>query len=83
MEVNEHLREQIFQIIENQMQENNPPATKATFERLKKEGYSKFEAKQLIGQCLAIELFDTIKHGKPYDEARYIKNLNNLPQSPF
>jgi hypothetical protein len=39
MKTNEILREQIFQIITNQLRANNPPETKQTYERLKKLGY--------------------------------------------
>ena len=83
METNEILRKQIFEIIKNQMKDNKPPETKKTFKRLIKEGYSKFETKQLIGQCVAVELFNILKYQKPFDDKRYIKNLNNLPKEPF
>jgi hypothetical protein len=82
METNEILREQIFEIIKNQMKDNDPPETNKTFKRLLREKYSKFEAKQFIGQCLAVELFNLYKFGKPFDKKRYIKNLNNLPKEP-
>lgn len=82
METNEQAREQIFGIIENQMQENNPPEVKTTYDRLLKEGYDDFQTKQLIGQCLAIELFGALKHGKAFDENRYTKNLLALPKEP-
>ena len=45
METNEILREQIFEIIKNQMKDNDPPETNKTFKRLLREKYSKFEAK--------------------------------------
>ena len=40
-------------------------------------------ARQMIGQCLAVELFDVLKHGKPYNNERYVKNLIALPKEPF
>ena len=83
METNEIMREQIFEIIKNQMNENNPPETNKAFNRLIKNGYGEYEAKQLIGQCVAVELFNVLKHKKPFDEKRYSKNLNNLPKEPF
>lgn len=83
MEENEVAREQIFEIIKNQIRDNNPPETKMTYDRLKKEGFGDFETKQLIGQCIAVELFNVMKYGKPYDNARYIKNLLALPEKPF
>lgn len=83
MESNENLRDQIFVVIRNQMEENNPPETNETYNRLVKDGYSDFEAKQLIGQCVAVELYNVLKHGKPFDEERYIRNLKQLPQKPY
>ena len=54
-----------------------------TYDRLKTLGYSDFETNQLIGQCVAVELFQALKFAKPYDETRYIRNLINLPKEPF
>ena len=82
MEQNEKLREHIFEIIENQLRDNDPPETKATYDRLQKEGFDDFQTRQMIGQCLAVELFDVFKFGKPYNNERYIKNLKSLPKRP-
>jgi hypothetical protein len=79
MEINYKLRNQIFETINTQIKENNPPETKITFDRLIKEGHSEFETKQLIGQCLAIEIFNILKFKKQFDNERYIKNLKALP----
>jgi hypothetical protein len=83
MEENEMIREQIFDIINNQIRDNNPPETKQTFDRLLKQGFDDFETRQLIAQCLAIELFNVMKHGRPYNNERYIKNLLALPKEPL
>ena len=83
METNEILREQIFEIIKNQLRDNDPPETKATYDRLQKQGFDDFQTRQLIGKCLAFELFDVMKYGKPYNNERYIKNLKALPREPF
>jgi len=82
METNELLREQIFEVIKNQLRDNDPPETKAAYDRLLKQGFDDFQTKQLIGQCLAVELFDVIKYSKPFNIARYIKNLSALPKEP-
>jgi len=83
MEINENLREQIFEIINNQLRDNYPVETKITFVRLQKQGFDDFQIKQMIGQCLAVELFDVLKLGKPYNNERYIENLIGLPKEPF
>ena len=83
METNGKLRDQIFEIINNQLRDNDPPETKTTLDRLLEQGYDDFLIKQMIGQCIAVELFDVIKHGKSYNNERYIKNLIALPKEPF
>ena len=83
MKSNKIAREQIFEIISNQMKANDPPETKLTFERLKALGYSDMDAKKLIGQCIAVETFHILKHKEPFDLSRYTSNLNKLPEEPF
>jgi len=83
MKINAKIREQIFEIIKNQLRDNEPPELKTTFDRLLKQGFDDFQTRQMIGQCLAVELFDVMKFGKPYNNTRYIKNLLALPTEPF
>jgi hypothetical protein len=83
MKPNLKLRDNIFEIIDNQVKNNNPPETALTFKRLKEEGFDDFTVKQLIGQCVAVEIYNVMKYRKPFDENRYIKNLKNLPKEPF
>ena len=82
MKTNDILRNQIFDIISIQMKANDPPETSLTYKRLIDQGYTDFKTKQLIGQCLALELFGVFKHKKPFDEVRYVKNLKQLPKEP-
>jgi len=37
----------------------------------------------MIGQCIAVELFEVMKLKKPDDESRYVKNLKLLPKERF
>lgn len=83
METNDKIREQIFEIIKNQLRDNNPPETNTTYDRLRKQGFDDFQTRQMIGQCLVVELFDVMKFGKPYNNERYIQNLIALPKEPF
>jgi hypothetical protein len=83
MTVNEHLRNTIFEVIDNQINADDPPETALTLERLMNEGYSDLQAKQLMGQAVVIEVIDVLKNKKPYNEERYIKNLRNLPGEPL
>ncbi len=83
METNEILRERIFEIVDNQIKDNDPPETKMSYDRLRKLGFDDFQTRQMIGQCIAVELYKVIKFKKPYDNKRYIENLIKLPKEPF
>jgi len=82
MESKINVRYQIFDLIKIQMEENNPPETNLTYSRLLQMGLSQFETKQLIGQCIAVELSDLVNKSKPFNEERFIGNLKNLPNEP-
>lgn len=83
MKENDILREQISEIVKNQIENNNPPETKIIYKQLTKSGFNDFQSRQMIGQCVAVELFEIIKMKKPFDNDRYIRNLKNLPKEPF
>jgi hypothetical protein len=83
MNSNEKVREQVLVVVENQIKENKPPETKATYDRLRKDGFNDLDTKQMMAQCLVVEIFDAVRHGQPYDKKRYIKNLKKLPEEPF
>jgi hypothetical protein len=83
MEINKERRDIIIEVVENQIDANDPVEVRITYNRLVALGYSDFETKQLIGQCVAVEIYDVIKEQKPFDEVRYVKNLNQLPKAPF
>ncbi len=73
----------MYEAIENQIRNNDPPETRQTLERLVSSGHSRAEAKRLIACVLATELFDVMKSEKPYDNARYVGNLKRLPELPW
>lgn len=56
MKTNEILRAQIFEVVKNQISENNPPETGAAYDKLKKLGFDENQIKEMIGQCLADEI---------------------------
>jgi len=64
------------------MIDNNPPETNQTYNRLVNLGLSQFETRQLIGQCIAIELAELLKNKSGFNVSRYIRNLQNLPNEP-
>lgn len=80
MKSNEIVRKEILKAVDNQLRANNPPDTRQTLERLQALGYSVKEAKVLIAQCVAIEIYKIMKDKIPFDNKRYISNLNKLPE---
>ena len=74
--------EAIVEVVENQLRENKPPETTRTLERLMAMGESRENAIRYIAGALSVEIFEAMKNQSPYDEERYIKNLQALPKLP-
>jgi hypothetical protein len=84
MNATDIMKQQFLEIVNNQIRDNDPEETAQTLERLKRvEGYKDADARLLIAQCVSVEIFEVLKHNKPFDQARYVANLNRLPESPF
>ncbi|HEX5056826.1 MAG TPA: hypothetical protein VFX02_10045 [Gammaproteobacteria bacterium] len=79
-EVSEIARAAIFEIISNQIRDNNPREVRETFERLLFEGHTEEGAMKLIGYAVTVEISEIMKNQKPFNEARYIENLGKLPE---
>lgn len=62
MDTNHVAKEQILQIVENQLKNNDPPETKQTYDRLLKSGITEEDTRIYIGQCEAVEIFDIMKY---------------------
>ncbi len=77
---NLRLKEMILEVIDNQLKTNDPPCTKACYERLLDSGYSKSEAKEKIGAVALTEIYDILKVGKSFDEVKYQKSLEEMVQ---
>ena len=73
----------LFEVIENQLQSNDPPETRETLDRLMSEGHTREEAMKLIGCALVSEIYDVLKTQAPYDNTRYVANLKRLPDLPW
>lgn len=82
MKHNNRLKSAIIEVVENQIDSNDPPETSQTLDRLISEGFSKKEAKELIGSVVTIEVFEVLKNGRQFDRIKYVTALNNLPEIP-
>jgi hypothetical protein len=83
MKAKERRREMIFDIVRNQMKNDDPPETTLTYQRLRDMGFSEFETMQRIGQCISVEIFKVMKFKEPFNLERYVENLKHLPEEPF
>ncbi len=66
-----------------QLRENNPPETRQTFDRLRAEGFSEKDAKLLIASVIAVESYEIMKSGAPFNHQRFVRNLKRLPDQSF
>jgi preprotein translocase subunit SecA len=77
--VNYRLKSHILEVVENQLKANDPKCTKKTFNRLLGLGYEVDESKEMIGSILIEEMYYIMKHKEPFNEKRYAKKLELLP----
>ncbi len=77
------LREAIMEVVENQLRDDDPPETRQTYQRLRRNGYGKQEAMRLIGLVVASEFFSIMNEGKPFDQQRFVSRLAQLPRAPW
>jgi hypothetical protein len=79
---NPRLRAAILEVVEEQLRKGDPPETRETLDRLTREGFSDADARVLLGQVVAVELYCVSKEKKPFNRERFVKNLQNLPAEP-
>ncbi len=82
MKHNKRLKSAILEVVQNQIDLNDPPETKATFDRLVSEGFSENKAKELIASVVAVEVFEVLKNRGTFDKDRFVTALNKLPEIP-
>ena len=76
------LKATFLEVVENQIRDNDPLEARVTLERLTGEGMSEDEAKLYIASAVCVEIWDTMANKRPFDQARYVRNLRNLPEEP-
>ena len=72
----------LVEAIENQIESDNPPAAKATFNKLTLVGYERDEILNLMAHVLAIEIDAILEEDRPFDTQWYETALRALPQLP-
>jgi hypothetical protein len=72
----------LTQAIENQIDSDNPPAAKATFNKLTLVGYEREDILNLMAHVLAIEIDAMLEEDRPFDTQWYETALRALPELP-
>ncbi|SDS47789.1 hypothetical protein NLK61_14660 [Pseudomonas fuscovaginae UPB0736] len=72
----------LVQAIENQIESDNPPAAKATFNKLTLVGYERDEILNLMAHVLAVEIDAMLDDDRPFDGEWYEAALRALPELP-
>ena len=80
---NRRAEELVIQAIKEQIRLNEPPETKETFDRLRREGHAKEEVYRLLGCVLTSEIYDVMKHERVFDRDLYAQQLRALPKLPW
>ena len=82
-ELSKTMKNTIFEIIQNQIRNNNPPETKKTYDRLLASGIKKKEVMNLIAAVVSVEIFEIMKNKTEFNLPRFVKNMMNLPEFPY
>lgn len=81
-ESNAFLGEEMKNVVKNQIRQNEPPETKQTYDRLIKEGFPEEEVIRMLATVVTAEIYDVMKSEKPFNQERFIRRLQNLPDEP-
>ena len=72
----------LVQAIENQIESDNPPAAKATYNKLTLVGYEREEILQLMAHVLAVEIDGLLEEDRAFNTEWYEAALRALPTLP-
>ncbi|WP_268798927.1 hypothetical protein [Pseudomonas huanghezhanensis] len=72
----------LIEAIENQIESDNPPAAKATFNKLTLVGYERDDILEMMAHVLAVEIDGILKEDRPFNTQWYEAALRALPEMP-
>lgn len=76
------VRQQLFEVIENQLRDNDPPYVQAVLNKLVLVGIERSEAVEMMAYILSLEIHKTLSQGSAFDLNNYEKMLRALPDLP-
>jgi len=71
--------EAVLKEIKDQIENNDPPETKQTYNRLMKEIKNHDEVMEYLGVVMRSEILEILISKKPFNRKRYVERLNRLP----
>ena len=80
---NRRAGELIIQAIKEQIRLKDPPETKETFDRLRRDGLAKEEIYRMLGCVLTSEMYEVLKQKRVFDRDLYVQRLHALPKLPW
>ncbi len=72
----------LIEAVENQIESDNPPAAKATFNKLTLVGYEREEILNLMAHVLAVEIDAILEEDRAFNTEWYEAALRALPELP-
>ncbi|WP_213878221.1 hypothetical protein [Pseudomonas sp. dw_358] len=72
----------LIEAIQNQIDSETPPATKATFNKLTLIGWERDDILDVMAQVLAVEIDAMLEADRPFDSVWYETALRALPTLP-
>jgi len=72
-------KDQVSELLEEQLKNNDPPEVNETLKRLISLGWEEIDAKTLMARCLTIEVCYSVNNHAHFNEKRYVQNLSKLP----
>ena len=73
------VRDAMLDTVLNQINNNDPPEARDTYDRLIDGGRSNSQALQLMAQALRQEMNRMLTESTPFDSARYVALLAKIP----
>jgi hypothetical protein len=73
------VRDAVLDTVLNQIDTNDPPEARVTYDRLIEGGASNSQALQLMGAALRVEMTRMLNDAKPFDNERYSALLKKIP----
>lgn len=73
------VRDAMLDTVLNQIDRNDPPEARATYDRLIDGGASNSQALQLMAAALRVEMSRMLSESMPFDNGRYAELLKKIP----